>query len=65
MTLSTVFVLLLLLLLSIIATIVNAQVDHFHAGFIQTDEVRNHNLFYWVFDSRNNVATDPVIMWSE
>ena len=32
------------------------------AGYIEVGE-DGHNLFYWMFESRNEPATDPVLLW--
>ena len=33
------------------------------AGYFNIDAKTNKNYFYWSFSSRNNPATDPVVLW--
>jgi len=39
--------------------------DKFVAGFINVNSTRNHQLFYWAFESRNNPTTDPLVLWMQ
>jgi len=39
--------------------------ENFEAGYITTNQDRGHNLFYLVFESRNDYTTDPVLLWSK
>eukprot|EP01111_Echinosteliopsis_oligospora_P005467 TRINITY_DN1881_c0_g1_i1.p1 TRINITY_DN1881_c0_g1~~TRINITY_DN1881_c0_g1_i1.p1 ORF type:complete len:459 (-),score=135.72 TRINITY_DN1881_c0_g1_i1:75-1451(-) len=34
-----------------------------YAGYINVNETTGRNLFYWFTESRNDPATDPVILW--
>ena len=33
------------------------------SGYYKITGTKNANYFYWYFESRNNPATDPVILW--
>lgn len=33
------------------------------AGYIAVGDDSEHNLFYWMFESRNDPTTDPVLLW--
>ena len=33
------------------------------AGYITVGEKQDKNLFYWMFESRNDPVTDPVLLW--
>jgi len=34
-----------------------------HSGYVLVNSTYNANLFYWMFESQSNPATDPVILW--
>lgn len=34
-----------------------------HKGYIQVNKTHGVNLFYWFFESRNDPATDPLVVW--
>jgi len=34
-----------------------------YAGYINVNETTGRNLFYWFTESRNDPATDPVVLW--
>jgi len=34
-----------------------------HYGYITIDASKDANLFYWMFESQQNPATDPVVLW--
>lgn len=42
-------------------------VDHLgekqYTGYITVDSNKNGNLFYWLFESRSDPSTDPLVMW--
>ena len=33
------------------------------SGYITTDPETNANLFYWLFESRNDPSSDPLVLW--
>eukprot|EP00033_Pygsuia_biforma_P000197 GCRY01000247.1.p1 GENE.GCRY01000247.1~~GCRY01000247.1.p1 ORF type:complete len:449 (-),score=84.59 GCRY01000247.1:99-1409(-) len=37
--------------------------DRQHTGYIETNKNNGAKLFYWFVESRNNPATDPLVLW--
>lgn len=33
------------------------------AGFVATEDGNDSEMFFWLFESKNDPATDPVILW--
>lgn len=34
-----------------------------YAGYIPLDQAQQKNIFYWLQESENNPATDPLVLW--
>jgi hypothetical protein len=51
-----------ILVLSVLFNVAQCQFGNNYSGFINVNETRNHNLFYWAFESQNSIS-DPVVLW--
>lgn len=50
------------LILTTVFVCVQGQFGNNYSGFINVNASRNHNLFYWAFESQNSIS-DPVVLW--
>eukprot|EP01132_Coremiostelium_polycephalum_P009094 gene9094-11145_t len=51
----------LLVILSVLISFTSAQTSY--SGYFNVNETYGSNMFYWFFESQNDPANDPVVLW--